>query len=172
MTGTGTPAAVRTFAEAFAAVFTHDAGLGDRGREYHGRDGVRVNCILPGNINTPVAMAITQALPGWEEMVEMRNSGGMLGKPGDAWDIALACVYLASDEAKYVTGHTWPIDSGSLLLSGLSLAPQIREIHEPGAGRERGLQALPWCGLPGASSPVRVKPYPAPCARMKYCKHC
>ncbi|MEV7150262.1 nuclear transport factor 2 family protein [Streptomyces sp. NPDC093084] len=41
MTGTGTPAAVRTFAEAFAAVFTHDAELGDRGREYHGRDGVR-----------------------------------------------------------------------------------------------------------------------------------
>jgi NAD(P)-dependent dehydrogenase (short-subunit alcohol dehydrogenase family) len=96
----------------------------------YGRDGVRVNCILPGNINTPVAMAITQAMPGWEEMVEMRNNGGMLGKPGDAWDIAWACVYLASDEAKYVTGHTWPIDSGSLLLSGLSLAPQIREIHE------------------------------------------
>ncbi|MEU8929132.1 nuclear transport factor 2 family protein [Streptomyces sp. NPDC048409] len=49
MTGTGTPAAVRTSveatdrgdAEAFTAAFTHDAELDDRGREYHGRDGVR-----------------------------------------------------------------------------------------------------------------------------------
>jgi len=96
----------------------------------YGRDGVRVNCVLPGNINTPVAMAITQALPGSEEMIELRNNGGMLGIPGDAWDIAWAVVYLASDEARYVTGHTWPIESGSLRLSGLSLAPQIREIYD------------------------------------------
>jgi NAD(P)-dependent dehydrogenase (short-subunit alcohol dehydrogenase family) len=96
----------------------------------YGRDGVRVNCVLPGTINTPIAMAITQALPGWEEMVEMRNSSGMLGIPGDAWDIAWAVVYLASEEARYVTGHTFPVESGALQLSPMSLAPQIREIHE------------------------------------------
>jgi NAD(P)-dependent dehydrogenase (short-subunit alcohol dehydrogenase family) len=96
----------------------------------YGRDGVRVNCILPGNIDTPVATNITTSLPGWEEMQEMRQSGGMLGIAGDGWDIANAAVFLCSDEARYLTGHTWPVESGALKLSGLSLAPQIREIHE------------------------------------------
>jgi len=96
----------------------------------YGRDGVRVNCILPGNIDTPIATNITTALPGWEEMQEMRQSGGMLGIAGDGWDIAHAAVFLCSDEARYITAHTWPVESGALKLSGLSLAPQIREIHE------------------------------------------
>lgn len=96
----------------------------------YGRDGVRVNCILPGNIDTPIATNITTSLPGWEEMQEMRQSGGMQGIPGDAWDIAHCAVFLCSDEARYMTGHTWPVESGALKLSGLSLQTQIREIHE------------------------------------------
>jgi NAD(P)-dependent dehydrogenase (short-subunit alcohol dehydrogenase family) len=94
----------------------------------YGRKGVRVNCVLPGNINTPIAMNVLQAFPGHQTMQKFRERGGMLGIPGDAWDIAHAVVYLASDEARYVTGVTLPVDSGALKMSAMSMLPEIRTI--------------------------------------------
>ena len=96
----------------------------------YGRKGVRVNCVMPGNITTPIATNVLKAFPGHERMVKMREKCGMLGTPGDAWDIAHAVVYLASDEARWVTGVTLPVDAGMLRTTGMSMVNEIREIIE------------------------------------------
>ena len=74
----------------------------------HGRDNIRVNCIAPGAIDTPMA----------SNAVESPNvQSTPLGTLGTAWDIAWAAVYLASDEARWVTGVVLPVDAGSLITS-------------------------------------------------------
>jgi NAD(P)-dependent dehydrogenase (short-subunit alcohol dehydrogenase family) len=94
----------------------------------YGRKGVRVNCVMPGNITTPIATNVLKSFPGHERMVKMREKCGMLGTPGDAWDIAYAVLYLASDEARWVTGVTLPVDAGMLRTTGMSMANEIREM--------------------------------------------
>jgi NAD(P)-dependent dehydrogenase (short-subunit alcohol dehydrogenase family) len=94
----------------------------------HGAQGIRVNCVLPGNINTPIATKITLAMPEGEMMYEMRQKLSMLGNPGDAWDIASAVVFLASDDARWITGHTLPVDAGALRLAAMSKVTEIRDI--------------------------------------------
>jgi NAD(P)-dependent dehydrogenase (short-subunit alcohol dehydrogenase family) len=96
----------------------------------YGRKGVRVNCVLPGNITTPIATNVLKAFPGHEKMMKMREKGGMLGIPGDAWDIAHAVVYLASEEARFVTGVTLPVDAGVLRTTAMSMVNEIRAMVE------------------------------------------
>ena len=77
----------------------------------HGRDNVRVNCIAPGPIYTPmVAGEMT------EEMREFRRLATPLGIEGTAWDIAWAAVFLASDEARWITGVVLPVEAGALVI--------------------------------------------------------
>jgi NAD(P)-dependent dehydrogenase (short-subunit alcohol dehydrogenase family) len=96
----------------------------------YGRKGVRVNCVMPGNIGTPIAMNVLKTFPGYQTNLKMRERCGMLGIPGDAWDIAHAVVYLASDEAKFITGVTLPVDAGMLRTTGMSMVSEIRAIIE------------------------------------------
>lgn len=96
----------------------------------YGRKGVRVNCVMPGNIGTPIAMNVLKSFPGYQTNIKMRERCGMLGIPGDAWDIAHAVVYLASDEAKFITGVTLPVDAGMLRTTGMSMVSEIRAIIE------------------------------------------
>ena len=78
----------------------------------HGRDGVRVNCIAPGLVYTPmVAPRMDQSLR------QIRQEASPLGTEGTAWDVAWAAVYLASDEARWVTGGVVPVDAGLLVTS-------------------------------------------------------
>jgi NAD(P)-dependent dehydrogenase (short-subunit alcohol dehydrogenase family) len=79
----------------------------------HARDGIRVNCIEPGPVYTP--MVQVAGMP--DEMREARRRATALGIEGTAWDIAWASVYLACDEARYVTGVVLPVDGGLLLTS-------------------------------------------------------
>jgi NAD(P)-dependent dehydrogenase (short-subunit alcohol dehydrogenase family) len=72
----------------------------------YGRQGIRANTVAPGHVMTPLA-ASTQA-----EMRAQRRNVGPLGIEGDAWDVALAVRYLASDEARFVTGVHLPVDGG------------------------------------------------------------
>jgi NAD(P)-dependent dehydrogenase (short-subunit alcohol dehydrogenase family) len=77
--------------------------------------GVRVNCIMPGLIETPMAIeGISQNLGvEREELIRQRNARVPLkGGMGSAWDIAHAALFLASDEAKFVTGVVLPVDGG------------------------------------------------------------
>jgi NAD(P)-dependent dehydrogenase (short-subunit alcohol dehydrogenase family) len=73
----------------------------------HGRQGIRVNTIAPGHMMTPHAMT---KLPA--SMREARRKVGPLGLEGDAWDVALAALFLAGDEARFVNGVHLAVDGG------------------------------------------------------------
>ncbi|MEM7222124.1 MAG: SDR family oxidoreductase [Pseudomonadota bacterium] len=81
--------------------------------EYAAR-GIRANAILPGLMHTPMIVAPLTAAYGSsaEEMFEKRHAQCPMGHMGDAWDVAYAALYLASDEAKYVTGTELVVDGG------------------------------------------------------------
>lgn len=76
--------------------------------------GVRANAILPGLIHTPMAVdAVVQRYGvDRDKLVRGRNQAVPMQRMGEAWDVAWAAVYLASDEARYVTGVLLPVDGG------------------------------------------------------------
>ncbi len=79
------------------------------------RHGIRCNAIMPGLIDTPMAVAGTAAARGvsTDEMRATRNARVPLGgRMGEAWDVAYAALFLASDEAKFITGVLLPVDGG------------------------------------------------------------
>ncbi|QRM27273.1 SDR family NAD(P)-dependent oxidoreductase [Microvirga sp. VF16] len=79
----------------------------------YARQGIRANCIMPGLIDTPlIYKQISGQYASVEEMVTARDAAVPLGKMGTAWDIANAAVFLASDEAKFITGVCLPVDGG------------------------------------------------------------
>lgn len=73
--------------------------------------GIRVNAIAPGSILTEGTRELFYN-PDRRELAESLLSHVPLGKPGEPEDIAHAALYLASDEAKYVTGHIMVVDGG------------------------------------------------------------
>jgi NAD(P)-dependent dehydrogenase (short-subunit alcohol dehydrogenase family) len=79
------------------------------------RHGIRCNAIMPGLIDTPMAVRGTAAARGvsTDEVRAARNARVPLGgKMGEAWDVAYAALFLASDEAKFITGVLLPVDGG------------------------------------------------------------
>ncbi len=87
---------------------------------HHGRDGVRVNCIAPGPLYTPmVAERLSDAGR------DLRRRSTPLGVEGSAWDVAWAAVFLASDEARWITGVTLPVDGGVLATTPLSMLEHL-----------------------------------------------
>jgi NAD(P)-dependent dehydrogenase (short-subunit alcohol dehydrogenase family) len=85
------------------------------------RYGIRVNAIMPGLINTP--MSVDQ--PAREEgasrkqLAQDRDARVPLrSRMGEAWDVANAALFLASDEARFITGALLPVDGGQALKRG------------------------------------------------------
>jgi NAD(P)-dependent dehydrogenase (short-subunit alcohol dehydrogenase family) len=83
--------------------------------------GIRANVILPGLMNTP--MAVDTRARHWgktrDEVVAMRNARVPLRqRMGTAWDVANAALFLASDEADFITGVSLPVDGGALVKIG------------------------------------------------------
>ncbi len=76
--------------------------------------GIRANCVLPGLMNTPLIKPLHDAYGegGFDDMVSQRDAMVPLGKMGDAWDVAHASLFLASDEARYITGAQLVVDGG------------------------------------------------------------
>jgi NAD(P)-dependent dehydrogenase (short-subunit alcohol dehydrogenase family) len=73
-----------------------------------GEHGITVNCVAPGEIATPMTGQEDQD-PHSED-----RPGIPLGRPGDAREIASVIAFLASPQASYVTGVSWPVDGGML----------------------------------------------------------
>jgi len=77
---------------------------------------IRANVILPGLMDTP--MAVDTRAREWgrsrEDVAAERDARVPLGgKMGTAWDVASAALFLASDEARFITGVTLPVDGGA-----------------------------------------------------------
>ena len=87
---------------------------------HHGRENIRVNCLAPGHLHAPFVAHIS------EEQRELRRKAGPLGIEGDAWDVAWAAVFLASDESRWISGVVLPIDAGLLAATPLSVLNHLR----------------------------------------------
>jgi NAD(P)-dependent dehydrogenase (short-subunit alcohol dehydrogenase family) len=79
----------------------------------HARDGIRVNAVLPGLIDTPLVERQLHTDPGRAaEARARRDEASPTGRMGTPWDVANASVFLASDDAAYVNGVCLPVDGG------------------------------------------------------------
>jgi NAD(P)-dependent dehydrogenase (short-subunit alcohol dehydrogenase family) len=74
----------------------------------YGPAGIRVNCLCPGLILTPLTNMVQQAKPVLDQMV----SWHALGRAGRPEEVAAAALFLASDDASFVTGHALVVDGG------------------------------------------------------------
>jgi NAD(P)-dependent dehydrogenase (short-subunit alcohol dehydrogenase family) len=97
----------------------------------HGRQGIRVNAVAPGHITTPMVISVSAPGPAADYMNTMRAEAGLLGTPGDGWDVGWAVGYLASDEARWITGAVLPVESGVLSVTPLMMAQYLRAVPGP-----------------------------------------
>jgi NAD(P)-dependent dehydrogenase (short-subunit alcohol dehydrogenase family) len=81
----------------------------------YAKAGIRANAILPGLMNTPMIVEPLKdayAAGDVDAMIRKRDAQCPTGRMGDAWDVAYAALFLASDEAKYITATELVVDGG------------------------------------------------------------
>ena len=78
----------------------------------HAKDGIRVNCICPGRVETPFVAARLAEYPDPDKARQEMSATQALGRMGRPEEIAAAALYLASDESAFVTGTEFIIDGG------------------------------------------------------------
>jgi NAD(P)-dependent dehydrogenase (short-subunit alcohol dehydrogenase family) len=88
-----------------------------------GRDNIRVNCLVPGHLYTPIGDH------GGEEGRRMRRTANLLGVEGTAWDLAWAVLFLAGAESRWITGTVLPVDAGTTTATVLGMLPRLAEPH-------------------------------------------
>ena len=91
----------------------------------HGHDNIRVNCIAPGLVYTPMVAPRMD-----EDLREQRKNATPLGTEGTAWDVAAAALYLASDDARWVTGVVLPVDAGLTLVTPATYATIAQQQYD------------------------------------------
>jgi NAD(P)-dependent dehydrogenase (short-subunit alcohol dehydrogenase family) len=109
-------AAIRYTGYPYAAYYAAKAGVNQftvgLALQY-ARQGIRANAIMPGLMNPPlIHQQISGQYTDAAAMVKARDEACPMGRMGTAWDIASAAVFLASDEAQYITGVCLPVDGG------------------------------------------------------------
>jgi NAD(P)-dependent dehydrogenase (short-subunit alcohol dehydrogenase family) len=98
----------------------------------HGRQGIRVNAVAPGHITTPMVLSVSAASPARTGFMNMmRVQSGLLGTAGTGWDVGWTAAFLASDEARWITGVTLPAETGVLSVTPPMMAPWLRAVPEP-----------------------------------------
>ncbi|WP_234442714.1 SDR family NAD(P)-dependent oxidoreductase [Streptomyces sp. FxanaA7] len=85
-----------------------------------GPDHIRVNCLVPGHLHTPVGDH------GGAEGRRMRSAANLLGLEGTAWDLAWAVLFLACVESRWITGAVLPVDAGTTTATVLGMLPRMR----------------------------------------------
>jgi NAD(P)-dependent dehydrogenase (short-subunit alcohol dehydrogenase family) len=104
-----------------------------------GQKHIRVNAVAPGNIVTPMTADVVTSDPTNVELAaEAIKAMSPLGIAGFPIDIANALLFLASDEARYISGHTLLVDAGQTT----GATPSIFHLMEPGMMREAGKREL------------------------------
>lgn len=78
----------------------------------HAKDGIRVNCICPGRVETPFVAARLKEYPDPQKAYEEMAATQALGRMAKPEEIASAALYLASDESSFITGTAFLIDGG------------------------------------------------------------
>ena len=78
----------------------------------HGKDGIRVNCVAPGPVYTPMVGA-GGAMS--DEVRDTRRRASVLGIEGTGWDVGHAVRFLLSEQARYITGQVLVVDGGTTL---------------------------------------------------------
>jgi NAD(P)-dependent dehydrogenase (short-subunit alcohol dehydrogenase family) len=100
---------------------------------------IRVNAVAPGNIVTPMTADVVMSDPGnlenTEQVIEQMSPLGIAGLPVD---IANALVYLASEESRYVSGHTLVVDAGQTA----GATPSMFHLMDSGMIREAGKREI------------------------------
>ena len=94
---------------------------------HHGQDGIRVNCICPGAVFTPMVAGKGMS----EQTRASRRNRSLLKTEGAGWDVGHAVVYLASDEARWVTGVILPVDAGTSAALPLMVPSPSGAFHSP-----------------------------------------
>ncbi|MFJ7996532.1 SDR family NAD(P)-dependent oxidoreductase [Streptomyces sp. NPDC096310] len=84
-----------------------------------GPDHIRVNCLVPGHLHTPIGDH------GGEEGRLLRRSANLLGIEGTAWDLAWAVLFLAGEESRWITGTVLPVDAGTTTATVLGMLPRV-----------------------------------------------
>jgi NAD(P)-dependent dehydrogenase (short-subunit alcohol dehydrogenase family) len=110
----GIPTAVYSAGKAGLNAFTQNIAL------HHAKEGIRANCVLPGYIDTPFirrpiggqAAYLRKGFKTDEEYSRARDAAIPMGRMGTGWDVAHAALFLASDDAAYITGTTLVVDGG------------------------------------------------------------
>jgi NAD(P)-dependent dehydrogenase (short-subunit alcohol dehydrogenase family) len=76
--------------------------------------GIRCNAIAPGLLSTPMVVSAHQDNhANFQAMMRARDASIPMGLQGEGWDVGEASVFLASDEARFITGHVLVVDGGS-----------------------------------------------------------
>lgn len=84
---------------------------------HHAAQGIRVNCVDPGMVYTPMMYG-----PGMsEEAREARKNRSLLKTEGNGWDVGAAVRFLAGDEARWMTGVVLPVDAGATCATSTEL---------------------------------------------------
>ena len=109
-------AAVRYTGVAYASYYASKGGVNQftvaLALQY-AAEGIRANAIMPGLMDTPmIHQQVVDHYGGDAAMVATRNAQCPMGFMGTGWDVAHAAVFLASDEARYITGVCLPVDGG------------------------------------------------------------
>ena len=109
-------AAIRYSGYPYAAYYAAKAGVNQFTvglAIQYAKQGIRANAIMPGLMNTPlIYQQISGQYADAAAMAKARDEACPMGRMGTGWDIAKAAVFLASDEASYITGVCLPVDGG------------------------------------------------------------
>ena len=84
----------------------------------YARHNIRANCISPGGVLTPPTLAFIHAVDGVEERMKKAHPVGRLGQPDE---IANVVLFLASDDASFITGACYVVDGGSMATKSVNL---------------------------------------------------